>query len=214
MVLSCLVGKWRMVSGYVYSPIVSPREFRFSEMFEKVTDLKVAVDATDTGYIYNVGNSVGRPPRYKGQYLEDEYNVPRYQAAPAYREADWDASNMRYMQDGILLAILEETESFYKVNAYDYEGEYYVPKRYVTRRNAIEDLKQVIVVDIANQNQGTFEYRDACGTLFPIPMQQRERTLSIKSQPFLGVIRLLGNKISSVTEMTSPKLLQGMHHML
>lgn len=149
-----------MVNGYVYAPIVSPREFRFSEMFDKITDLKVAVDATDTGYIYNVGNSVGRAPRYKGQYLEDDYKVPRYQAAPAYRQPDWDASNMRYMQDGILLAILEETESFYKVNAYDYEGEYYVPKRYVTRRNGIEDLKQVIVVDIANQNQGTFEYRD------------------------------------------------------
>ncbi len=149
-----------MVNGYVYSPIVNVREFRFAEMFEKITDLKVAVDATDTGYIYNVGNSNGRAPLYKGVYKEDDYGVPRYQAGSAYYAPDWDTNNMRYMQDGILFAILEETDKFYKVNAYDYEGEYYVPKRYVTRRNAIESLKQVIVVDIENQNEGIFEYRD------------------------------------------------------
>lgn len=148
------------VNGYVYAPIVNKRVFRFAEMFEKVTDLKVAVDATDTGYIYNVGNSNGRAPLYKGSYAEDDYGVPRYQGAPAYHEPDWNSNNMRYMQDGILFAILEDTGSFYKVNAYDYEGEYYVPKRYVTRRNAIESLNQVIVVDIANQNEGIFEYRD------------------------------------------------------
>lgn len=149
-----------MVNGYVYAPIVNMRKFRFAEMFEKVTDLKVAVDATDTGYIYNVGNSNGRPPLYKGVYAEDDYGVPRYQGASAYYAPDWDTNNMRYMQDGLLFAILEETDKFYKVNAYDYEGEYYVPKRYVTRRNSIENLRQVIVVDIANQNEGVFEYQD------------------------------------------------------
>jgi hypothetical protein len=148
------------VNGYVYAPIVNLRRFRFDTMFERVTDLKVAVDATDTGYIYNVGNSNGLAPLYKGAYSRDEFGVPRYQGAPAYYAPDWDSSHMRYMQDGLLLAILEDTGKFYKVNAYDYEGEYYVPKRYVSRRNSIESLTQVIVVDIQNQNEGIFEYRD------------------------------------------------------
>ncbi len=149
-----------MVSGYVFAPIVTAREFRFDEMFKNASDLKLAVDATDTGYIYNVGDSNGRAPLYKGAYSEDEYEVPRYQGAPAYYAPDWNSHNMRYMQDGILFAILEETDKFFKVNAYDFEGEYYVPKRYVSRRNAPQTLNQVIVVDIANQNEGVFEYRD------------------------------------------------------
>ena len=148
------------VEGYVYAPIVNKRAFRFDQMFEEITDLKLAVDATDTAYIYNVGNSNGSPPLYKGRYKEDDYGVPRYQGASAYYAPDWNSSNMRYLQDGILLAILEDAGKFYKVNAYDFEGEYYVPKQYVTRRNAIENLKQVIVVDIENQNEGIFEYRD------------------------------------------------------
>lgn len=148
------------VYGYVFAPIVNQRAFRFDDMFDKITDLKVAVDATDTGFIYNVGDSNGRAPLYKGAYKQDEYGVPRYQGAPAYYAPDWNSHNMRYMQDGILLAILEDTGKFYKVNAYDYEGEYYVPKRYVTRRNSIESLKQVIIVDIENQNEGVFEYRE------------------------------------------------------
>jgi len=148
------------VYGYVYAPIVNKRNFRFAEMFEEVTDLKLAVDATETGFVYNVGNSNGRAPLYKGVYKEDDYGVPRYQGAPAYHAPDWDANNMRYLQDGILLAILEDTGKFYKVNSYDFEGEYYVPKRYITLRNSIENLKQIIVVDIKNQNEGIFEYRE------------------------------------------------------
>jgi lipoprotein-anchoring transpeptidase ErfK/SrfK len=149
-----------MVYGYVYAPIVTAREFRFEEMLRSASDLKLAVDATDTGYIYNVGDSNGRAPLYKGAYSEDDYAVPRYQGAPAYFAPDWNSYNMRYMQDGILFAILEETDKFYKVNAYDYEGEFYVPKRYVSKRNAPENLRQVIVVDIENQNEGVFEYRE------------------------------------------------------
>lgn len=148
------------VEGYVYASIVSRREFRFQAMFDKITGLKTEVDVMDMAYIYNVGNSNGRAPLYKGAYTRDDFGVPRYQAAPAYRAPDWNASDMRYMQDGILLAIVGETGHFYKVRAFDYEGEYYVPKRYVTRHNAIETLRQVIVVDIANQNEGIFEFRD------------------------------------------------------
>jgi lipoprotein-anchoring transpeptidase ErfK/SrfK len=56
--------------------------------------------------------------------------------------------------------VLEEDERFYKVTTLNFEGMYYVPKKYVSFKNSLEQLRQVIVVDRKNQNQGVFEFKD------------------------------------------------------
>lgn len=149
----------KAVYGYVYAPIVSQRQFRFKTMLEKIKQLGNDISTSQTAHIYNVGNSVGSAPRYKGKLNFDDYNIPRYQAAPAYQFPKVDTNVMRYIQDGLLISILGEENGYYKVQTYDYPGVYYVPKKYITQRRKITQLNQVVAVDIKNQNQVVFEKR-------------------------------------------------------
>ncbi len=153
--------------GYVFGDIVRQREFRLDAMAEKIKSLKVAVDNTKTAFIYNVVDANGRAPMYKGNLSVDNHGIKRYQSAPAYVEPN-RSSDFRYMQDGLMVTILDEVGGYYKVNAYDYEGIYYVPKRYVTQRNSINTLNQVVSVDITNQNVAAFDYVDGEWNLISI----------------------------------------------
>ena len=47
----------------------------------------------------------------------------------------------------------------------DYDGEYWIPKKYVSLDNNLDTLSKVIVVDTTNQNQGVFEKRGTKWTL-------------------------------------------------
>jgi hypothetical protein len=85
-----------------------------------------------------------------------------HQALPVsncLREASTQ-SDFRYLTDGTLVSIIAETDTFFKVHVPFYDGTYYVPKKYVSLKNSLEQLKQVIVVDRYNQNEGVFAWVD------------------------------------------------------
>ncbi len=58
------------------------------------------------------------------------------------------------------MSIISEEGDFYKIITLTFEGNYYVPKKYISFNNSIEKLKKVIVVDRNNQNEGVFELID------------------------------------------------------
>ncbi len=145
-------------SGYILSSLGEPRTFQFDKMVEAVNKLKEEVENNQTVYISNYKNRNGSAPLYKGQN-QDEYGIKRYQAAPAYTKADSN-SEFRYISDGTLASVLGKENGFTKIRTLNFEGEYYVPDKYISYYNSIEELKKVVVVDRKNQNQGVFEYSD------------------------------------------------------
>lgn len=145
----------KVQEGYILSKLAQVRNFQFDKMVESVKKAKSEIDANTSAYITNYKNSLGTAPLYKGS-TKDKFGIQRYQSAPAYYEPNL-GSEFRYFSDGTIISVIEETEGFYKVRALSFEGEYYVPKKYVSFRESIETLTKVIVVDRKNQNEGVFE---------------------------------------------------------
>lgn len=145
----------KIIEGYILSSLAQMRTFQFNKMYESIKRAKSEIDTNTTAYITNYKNRVGTAPLYNGN-TKDKFGIQRYQSAPAYYEPNL-ASAFRYISDGTLVSVLAETESFYKVRTLSFEGEYYVPKKYVSFRESIETLTKVIVVDRKNQNEGVFE---------------------------------------------------------
>ncbi|MCD8499221.1 MAG: L,D-transpeptidase [Clostridiales bacterium] len=148
----------QIIHGFILSALGEVRTFQFDKMIESITTLQAEVDANVTGYISNYKNWTGTAPLYQGGTV-DAYGTKRYQSAPAYAEATTE-SDFRYLSDGTLVSIIAETDTFFKVHVPFYDGTYYVPKKYVSLKNSLEQLTKVIVVDRHNQNEGVFEWVD------------------------------------------------------
>lgn len=145
-------------TGYIFAPLAHVRHFQFDKMYQELTEIKGEADAHTTAYISNYKNYNGSAPRFNGG-TNDDFGYRRSQSAAGYVEPD-KAAYFRYLPDGILLTVLEETENFYKVKPLTFDGEYFVEKKYVSFDNSIDTLSQVIIVDRKYQNCATFEYRD------------------------------------------------------
>jgi hypothetical protein len=124
-------------------------------MLDEVKDLQKTIEENKVGYITNYKNINGFPLAYKGGNT-DAYGNSRSQSAPGY--VDLDKSDFRYFSDGMIVSILDEIEGYYKVSTPSFDGEYLVPKKYITFKNAPKQLKKVIVIDDLNQNEGVFEW--------------------------------------------------------
>lgn len=142
-------------TGYVHSQTGVPRKFRFDEMLRSLRDLNQQALGGKLHYISNYKNVNGAPPK-KNNAGTDEFGYRIYQSAPGYINAD-TASDFRYLPDGILLKILSEDETFYRVFVPTFESEFYVPKRYINPDSYVDNFNHVIVVDRKEQNQATFE---------------------------------------------------------
>ncbi|MFZ5987055.1 MAG: L,D-transpeptidase family protein [Bacillota bacterium] len=146
----------KVQDGYIFGKLAEPRTFQFGKMVDAINKLKNNVEGSTTAYISNYQNRVGIAPLHQGR-TNDKYGIQRYQSAPAYFEARSN-SDFRYISDGTLVSVMAETDSFYKIKTLNFEGEYYVPKKYVSFRESLKTLTKVIVVDRKNQNEGVFEY--------------------------------------------------------
>lgn len=144
--------------GYIFGKLAEPRGFQFDKMTDSINKLKQEVESSNTAYISNYQNRVGVAPLHKGKTYDD-HGILRYQSAPAYYEARL-GSDFRYVSDGSLVTVLGETDSFYRIRTLNFEGEYYVPKKYLSFRESLKNLTKVIVVDRKNQNEGVFEFID------------------------------------------------------
>ena len=146
------------MEGYILSSLAVPRTFQFDKMYNAIKQLKNTVDNSQTAYINNYKNRSGTPPLYHGSTV-DTYGTVRYQSAPAYTSPD-SGSEFRYISDGLLVSITGESGDYYKIETINFEGEYYVPKKYISLQNSINELTKVVVIDRKNQNEGVFEYID------------------------------------------------------
>ncbi|MDD2533824.1 MAG: L,D-transpeptidase [Eubacteriales bacterium] len=144
------------IHGYILASLAEYRQFQFQKMVDAYTMLKSEVDQNQTAYIANYKNRSGIAPMRHGQIV-DAFGVKRYQSAPAYF-SESPSSDFRYLPDGTLLTFVGETEQFYRVRTFLFDYDVFVPKKYVSLKNSIEQLTQVIVVDRKNQNEGVFEY--------------------------------------------------------
>lgn len=179
--------------GYVFGALGEPREFQFEKMEQQIDSLKREVENHKTAFISNYKNRNGTAPAYQGKE-EDIYGTLRYQSAPAYVEPNTNAG-FRYISDGTILTVLEEDEKFYKVTTLNFEGVYYVPKKYVSFKNSIEQLKQVIVVDRKNQNQGVFEFKDDQWTLVSYTLATTGAKEKYKFETPLGYYMAIEKKV-------------------
>lgn len=147
------------VSGYITEDLAVKRAFQFDKMTTELKHLEMHVNNNRTGYVNNFRDSKGAAPLYKGAFSKDDWGILRYQSAPAYDNPSSGAA-FRYVQDGKLVDILEEVSGYFKVYVIDLRDTFYIPKKYISENNSIKALKQVIVVDRKNQNEGVFEKID------------------------------------------------------
>jgi len=178
--------------GYVLSSLGEPRKFQFDKMEKALNLLKAEVESHWTGYIANYKDRTGKAPLYKGKEV-DAYGERRYQSAPAYFQADVK-SDFRYIADGVLVSILGETSNFYKIRTLNFEGEYWVPKKYVSFNNSLKQLNQAIVIDRKNQNQGTFEYIDGKWHLISYVLATTGQKAKYKEETPLGYYMAIEKK--------------------
>jgi lipoprotein-anchoring transpeptidase ErfK/SrfK len=146
------------VYGFITSDSGTPRRFRFDKMIESIERLANQMEDNKYGYISNYKDRNGSPPLVNGKGM-DKYGIQAYQSAPAYPNLN-DMSDFRYFPDGMIVFITSEQGDYFKVDNLEYEGEYWIPKRYISFEDNIDRLTKVIVVDTTNQNQGVFEKRD------------------------------------------------------
>jgi len=145
-------------TGYTFAKLTHVRKFQFDKMYAELAKVKEQVDGHTTAYISNYKNYSGWAPRFNGG-TTDDYGYRRSQSAAGYVEPDKGAY-FRYIPDGMLLNVLEETDDFYKVTPITFGKEYWVEKKFVSFDHSIESLDQVVIVDRKYQNCATFEYRD------------------------------------------------------
>ena len=142
--------------GYVISGLAQVRQFQFDKMYRELIKIKREIDGHQTAYIRNFRNAIGEAPLYNGT-KNDKYGTRWFQSAPAYVRPDVE-SEFRYIEDGTLLKVVDKQEDFYKIRTLNFEGEYWVPKKYLSFNNTIKELSKIVIVDRKNQNQVAFEY--------------------------------------------------------
>ncbi len=176
--------------GYIFSSLAEPRRFQFDKMYDSINKLKLEVDNNKTAYIENFRNRNGQAPLYSGQTV-DKFGVRRYQSAPAYNNEDpnW---GFRYIPDGTLVSIVGETDKCYKIRIMDVEKEYFVPKRYISFRDSIEELSKVVVVDRENQNEGVFEFIDGKWNIISCTFATTGANSAFKQPTDLGYFMVMG----------------------
>jgi hypothetical protein len=147
-----------IVSGYIHSSAGITRTFQFDKMLEALQKLQQQVADGKLNHVSNYKNVNGAPPS-KGEGATDEHGMRIYQSAPGYLKADTQ-SDFRYVPDGMLVRILDETEDFYHVNIESFGQELFIPKNYIDPGDALTQLTYAVVIDRSQQNQAAFELSD------------------------------------------------------
>lgn len=149
--------------GYVTGDKGIPRKFRFDKMSEEIKSLETELSNYKYGYISNYKDRNGSPPLISGKAI-DRYGVQAYQSAPAYYSLE-NKEDFRYFPDGMIVSILDEGNGHFKVKNLAYEGEYWIPKHFISFDDNLDSFDKVIVVDKSNQNEALFENRNGRWTL-------------------------------------------------
>lgn len=156
--------KYTLEDVYPYKD--TTRKFQW----DKIRDMLVLIEnaqlsENEFGVIQNRRNVNGEaalaPNLKRNVYknLQDEYGVERYQSAPLYALND-TVTPIRYATDGCWLRIEGEEGSFLRVKHVYYDGEWYVPSKYI-KNIGKPRFDHVACVDVTNQNIATVERSDS-----------------------------------------------------
>lgn len=141
-------------TGYVLAPLAEVRRFQFDKMAEVIERLMKDVEGGRMAYIHNYKNVKGSPPLWKGKTV-DEYGNRRSQSAPGYLEPNTEGE-FRYVPDGMLLKVLKEEKNLVLVWVPSFQGQYWIPRKYIRFYPDMKEVTKVIVVDRSQQNQAAF----------------------------------------------------------
>ena len=141
--------------GYIHSANGLVRTFSFDKMLAGLQALQKEISKGKLHFISNYKNVNGAPPSKNGAAV-DQYGMRIYQSAPGYVQADTN-SDFRYIPDGMLVRILDETDAFYRVHAITFDKELFVPKKYIDPNVTLNQLSNVVIVDRNQQNQASFK---------------------------------------------------------
>jgi len=142
--------------GYIFKDFVERRTFRLDDMVKAAEKLRKEVENRVTAYISNYRDRNGSAPQWKGKD-EDQYGTLRYESAPAYTSPKKNA-DFRYLPDGTLVTVISASGDYYEVKVPGHDSVYFVPKKYISGSNLIEELSQVVVIDTRNQNEVVLRY--------------------------------------------------------
>lgn len=92
--------------------------------------------------------------------VSDSLGVERYQSVPLYLLTDSVTPDL-YGRDGSLVKLISEGENFAKIATINFEGEWFVPKKYIKVLPDTVAFKKAIFVDRTNQNIVTMEKADS-----------------------------------------------------
>jgi len=147
---------------YPYGKVT--REFQWDKIKEKLaqTDSLRAINSNSWAVLQNKANVHGQPPGTQEhqvnefKMLTDKFGVEAAQAIPLYL-ADSLTVPYRYAYDGSLVKIIGQQDDFVIARTTTFDGEYFIPKKYVHPIDSIPAFAKVIVVDRTNQNISTYE---------------------------------------------------------
>ena len=159
-----------MFTGYISDEIADYREFQIEAAYADVLFLAGKIDEGEYSYVVNRSNEVSKSSDidmpYDGQVNEfgkpvDDYGTLQDQASPVFENEDMTGA-YRYAPDGSLADVLSVGEAMCKIYLPEFDGTYYIPREYLRRSYAkddiaIEKLSEVAVVDRKNQNIMYFE---------------------------------------------------------
>lgn len=119
---------------------------------------------SEWGILQNYKNLNGESPlvrnyrRNEYKRVSDTLGVERYQSVPLYLPDDTLIAE-RYGRDGSLVKMMAfaDTSKFYKVESVSFEGEWFVPKKYVKVLSDTISFNKAVFVDRTNQNITTLE---------------------------------------------------------
>lgn len=161
-----LYDQYTLEDTYPYRD--TTRSFQWEKIKDRLAWLENMQRKPDIwGILQNYRNNNGEAPLVKA-YRRNEYKriadtlgVERYQSIPLFHPED-TVTPVRYGRDGSLIKVLKDsTRNFIKVATTDFEGEWYVPKKYLKHIHDTIVFTHVIVVDRNNENIVTMEKVDS-----------------------------------------------------
>lgn len=157
-----LYDQYTLADSYPYKDTM--RVFQWDKIREKLALLEnIRQTSAKCGILQNYKNKNGEAPLIKiyrrNEYkrIADTLGVERYQSVPLFL-ADDTITAERYGRDGALVKLLEDsTEKFLKITTTDFEGEWFVPKKYIKQIHDTIMFNKAIFVDRNNENIVTME---------------------------------------------------------
>lgn len=163
-----LYDKYTLEDKYPYKD--TSRVFQWDKIKKRLAFLEsIQQQPARWGILQNYKNKNGEAPLVK-RYRRNEYKriadtlgVERYQSVPLYVLSD-TITGERYGRDGSLVKLTEKSDSvsnFVKIETTDFEGKWFVPKKYIKSLPDTIVFKKAIIVDVTNQNIATIEKTDS-----------------------------------------------------